>query len=48
MRKNVFRRWIGKDRAERYVARFGGTISRDVNGYTLLLSMWREPLAFVR
>ena len=47
MRKNVFDRWIRRDRAERYVERFGGKISKDVNGYTTLWSAFREPLAFV-
>ena len=48
MRKNVFRRWISRDRADRYVRLFGGKIVRDINGYTVIFSMYREPIAFVR
>ena len=47
MRKNVFDRWVKRDRAARYVRQFGGTIRKEVNGYTLLVNIFREPLAFV-
>ena len=48
MRKNVFRRWISRDRADRYVQRFGGKVRRDINGYILLISIFRVPIAFVK
>ena len=46
--RSVFYRWISRSVAEMYVARFGGKIVRDINGYTVLYDMWRSPLAFVR
>ena len=47
-RKNVFDRWITREAATRYVDRFGGVVRKDINGYTLLISAWREAIAFVR
>ena len=48
-RHSLFSRWISRDRAERYVERFGGKIFKDsLNGYTLLLDGYRKPIAFVR
>lgn len=47
--KHPFSRWIALDRAERYVERFGGKVFQDrLNGYTVLYSYFRQPLAFVR
>ena len=41
-------RFIERASAERYIQRFGGKIWRDINGYTLLVSSFRQPVAFVR
>ena len=48
MRRAVFNRWIRLDRAERYVVLFGGKTSTDVNGYTLLIDVFRKPIAFIK
>ena len=49
MKKNRLRyHFIARATAERYVERFGGKIFSDVNGYTVLYSVFRQPLAFVR
>ena len=47
-RHSLFSRWISRDRAERYVERFGGKIFSDVNGYSVLYNIFRRPLAFVK
>ena len=48
-RHSLFSRWISRARAERYVSRFDGKIFTDrLNGYTVLYSVFRQPLAFVR
>ena len=48
-RHSLFSRWISRDRAERYVSMCGGKIFSDrINGYTVLYSTFRQPLAFVR
>ena len=49
MRKHLFSRWISSDCAERYIEMFGGKVFHDkINGYMVLYSVFREPLAFVR
>ena len=48
MRKNVFDRWITREAAKRYTRIYGGVVRKDINGYTLLISAWREAIAFVR
>lgn len=49
MRRSPFSRWIRRDRAERYIKVYGGKIFADrFNGYIVLYSVFREPLAFIR
>ena len=48
-RNRLMHRFISHAKAERYVQRFGGKIFRDsLNGYTLLIGSFRQPVAFVR
>ena len=47
-RNRLMRRFISHAKAERYIQRFGGKIFRDINGYTLLIGNFRQPVAFVR
>ena len=48
-RHSLFSRWISRDRAERYVSMFGGKVFIDrLNGYTLLIDVFRKPIAFIK
>ena len=47
--KHLSTRFISRARAERYIKIFGGQIFRDnLNGYTLLIDVFRKPIAFIK
>ena len=48
-RNQLMYRFISHAKAERYILRFGGKIFKDsLNGYTLLIGSFRQPVAFVK
>ena len=47
--RTLLTRWVSRIHADRYIQRFGGKVFVDrINGYTLLIDDFRNPLAFVR